>query len=85
MPSVDFEELPFPQNDQIVREIMISAWTNFAKYGNPTPPPVPDFGLNWTPAWPELQHFWNISGTSPQMATNQGIQARMDLWKQIFE
>ena len=64
---------------------MISAWTNFAKYGNPTPPPVPDFGLNWTPAWPELQHFFNISGTSPQMATNQDIQARMDLWRQIFE
>ena len=80
--SVEFEELPFPQNDKMVREIMVTAWTNFAKYGNPTPDP--NSGLSWTPAWSILQHFWNISGTSPQMATNQEIQARMDLWKQIF-
>ena len=83
---IDFEELPFPQNDSMVRDIMITAWTNFAKYGNPTPDP--NSGLSWTPTRsnPDFpQNYWNISGTSPQMATNQDIQARMDLWKQIFE
>ena len=68
----------------MVRDIMITAWTNFAKYGNPTPDT--NSGLSWTPTRinPDFtQNYWNISGTSPQMATSRDIQARMDLWKQV--
>ena len=51
---------------------MTSAWTNFAIFGDPTPP---DTDLSWTPVNPnsEIQEYWNISGSKPIMETSQKI------------
>ena len=65
-------------NDKIVSDLMIEAWIDFAKYGDPTPA-----SWSWTPAWDRVAHYWNISGSYPGMATNQYIQSRMELWSQI--
>ena len=71
-------------DDLIVRDIMASAWTNFAIYGDPTPPGSSD--LSWTPVDPAsgLQQYWNISGTKATMASSQEIQNRMNLWDEIM-
>ena len=60
-------------NDLIVRDIMASAWTNFAIYGDPTPPG--SSSLSWTHVDPAsgLQQYWNISGSEATMATSQEI------------
>ena len=63
---------------------MTSAWTNFAIYGDPTPP-----GSNvssWIPvdSNSELQQYWNISGTKPTMTTSKIIQDRMLFWDKIM-
>ena len=62
---------------------MTSAWTNFAIFGDPTPP---DTALSWTPVNPnsEIQEYWNISGTKPIMATSQKIKDRMVVWGEIM-
>ena len=50
---------PLIGNDLLMREILLSAWTNFATYGDPTPP---DSGFDWQPQQPNTQHlYWYIS------------------------
>ena len=72
-------------DDLIVRDIMASAWTNFAIYGDPTPPGSSN-SLSWTSVDPasNLQQYWNISGNKPTMTTSQEIQNRMNLWDKIM-
>ena len=66
-----------------VKNTMTDAWTNFAKYGDPTPP---GSELIWLPVDdPKMHQFWNISGPIPQMATSQEIQDRMNFWNQILQ
>merc|ERR1712012_1521433 len=60
------------EKDGFVRNLMTTAWTNFAKYGDPTPPDS------------EFQ-FFNISGLSSAMASSQFIQDRMALWDMVLE
>ena len=71
------------EEDIKVKNLMTDAWTNFAKYGDPTPP---GSELTWLPVDdPEMHQFWNISGAMPQMATSQQIQDRMNFWYQIVQ
>ena len=71
-------------NDEIVRGLMSSAWTNFAIFGDPTPPGTSSF--SWTPVDPnsELQQYLNISGVNPTMTTSQEIQNRMKIWNEVM-
>ena len=69
---------PLTGNDLLMREILLSAWTNFATYGDPTPP---DSGFDWQPQQPNTQHlYWYISNLEPTMSTTQSIQERWNLW-----
>ena len=75
---------PLTGDDALLRKLMVMAWTNFAMYGNPTPPEsvvlVPG---GWTPvAFLPENHFLNISWP-PYMDTSQEVQERMDLWDQV--
>ena len=78
-----FDNPPLNDNDQFVRDLMTTAWTNFAKYGDPTPP---DSEFEWTPQPDGSEHhFFNISGPSSAMASSQFIQDRMTLWDRVLE
>ena len=69
-------------NNHDVMELMTTAWTNFAKTGNPSPP-----GSNfvWTPQSNNDQiQYLNISGPNPIMQSNQLIQDRMEFWDIIL-
>ena len=75
--------MPLNEQDLAVSNIMSDAWTNFAKYGDPTP----DSHLSWTPVEAGMSNtlqFWNISGPEPSMQTNSKLQERMELWKQVM-
>ena len=66
-----------------VQRIMTEAWTNFATYGDPTPPGISNF--SWTP----LQNisffeYFSISGKAPAMEFSEYLQSRMDFWKQTI-
>ena len=69
--------------DITVQNIMTTAWTNFATYGDPTPPGMSD--LSWIP----LQivsdfKYWNISGENPTMDQSGYLQNRMKIWKETI-
>ena len=68
--------------DILMREILLTAWVNFASYGDPTPP---NSFFDWLPQTPDSEHlFWNISGIEPTMSTNKDIQERWDLWNDVL-
>ena len=69
---------PVNEQDLAVSKTMTDAWTNFAKYGDPTP----DSKFS---GMSDTIQFWNISGPEPFMQTNHKLQERMDLWKQVME
>ena len=66
----------FNEADEAVRQMVTTAWTDFAKMGNP--------GLSWTPQTPgsELQYI-NINSVSPIMEYAQDIHDRMQLWTEM--
>ena len=73
---------PLTGNDVAIRDIMTSAWTNFAVYGDPTPP---NSGFSWTPQVANSNYdYWNIFGPEPVMTTNQKLRERMKFWDQMF-
>ena len=80
--DVDFVNGILSEEDDAVRELMTSLWTNFARNGDPTPP---GSGLSWTPLEANSEHrFLNISGTDSYMTTSSKIQERMALWEKIL-
>ena len=74
--------LNFTYEDALVRDMITTTLTNFAKFGDPTPP---NSGLSWAPRPNDLvHHFFNISGPEPKMATDENIERRMELWDKIL-
>ena len=62
---------------------MTTAWTNFAIYGDPTPP---NSELStWTPCTSESKLYWNILGSIPKMDSSEDIFSRMALWNEITD
>ena len=65
-----------------MRDMLLSFWTNFAAFGDPTPP---DSGFDWQPQEPNSEHlFWYMSSLEPSMSTTQYIQDRWNLWNDIL-
>ena len=79
-----FYEDSLENKDAKVREIMISSWTNFASFGNPTP--SSEFSkFNWTTSidFP-LEYYLDISGPEPMMKQfNDNIIRRMKFWETL--
>ena len=73
---------PLFNEDALLRNTMTKVWTNFAKYGDPTPP---NSNFNsWIPLSPNSEHhFWNIINSGPMMSTSQDLQERMKFWEDI--
>ena len=62
--------------------MLLSFWTNFAAFGDPTPP---DSGFDWQPQEPNSEHlFWYMSSLEPSMSTTQYIQDRWNLWNNVL-
>ena len=79
----NFLDTPIYGDDIIVQNIMTKAWTDFAIYGDPTPP---GSEFSWTPLDNISQFsYWNISGPNPTMDHSDYIQERMETWQHILE
>ena len=80
--GLPFFEGSLSENDSKVREVMVTLWTNFAKFGAPTPP---GSDYPWLPQQAGLEHhFYNISGTEPFMDSGDDIKRRMEFWYGIM-
>ncbi|KAK9875472.1 hypothetical protein WA026_007864 [Henosepilachna vigintioctopunctata] len=47
--------------EEVMIKRLVALWTNFAKFGNPTPPNDDNLSVSWTPAEKENLHFLNIA------------------------
>ena len=79
----NYSNMPIYGTDIIVQDIMTSMWSNFAIYGDPTPPGMSDF--SWVPL-EDVSDFkyFNISGENPSMDHSDYVQSRMEFWKQTI-
>merc|ERR1711962_346212 len=67
--------------DALVGEVMLDAWTSFAKGGDPAPP---SSTISWQPMEKGELRFLNISGPTPSMDTSTEIEQRMDIWASVM-
>ena len=80
--SLHWNMEPLTPEEASIMNTIVTAWTDFSKYGDPTPP---DSGKSWIPQAPNSeQQYWNISGPEPHMDTSSYIQERMALWENIL-
>lgn len=72
------------QSDVDLREEMTKAWTNFAKFGNPTPSGSGNNWNNWTPVdQSNPAKFWDISGKISSMSDDTRFAERMAFWDSL--
>ncbi|XP_062543894.1 acetylcholinesterase-like isoform X2 [Armigeres subalbatus] len=74
-----------------VRYYMCRMWTNFAKYGNPTPPEDSSLPYRWDPVQkisPESKEEFKLDcldiSEKPKMVTNPD-KHRMDFWRSVYK
>lgn len=70
-------------SDLEVSDWLVSAWTNFATFGDPTPPSDTQQSV-WLPAEPGNYHYLNISGSNPGMEYAEDIELRIQFWTEIM-
>uniref|UniRef100_A0A6P7GB44 Carboxylic ester hydrolase n=1 Tax=Diabrotica virgifera virgifera TaxID=50390 RepID=A0A6P7GB44_DIAVI len=76
---------PSPKNgtiEEISVRRFVKLWTNFAKYGNPTPKES-ELGIIWKPLEPKQDYLFDIDR---QLSLLTEIEPeRMKLWREIFQ
>ena len=76
----------YSEEEIAVRKTMVSSCTNFAKYGDPTPPNsdlTPWILIN-AKNMQAQEYYWNISGPVPEMSYSKYIEDRMNLWEYVL-
>lgn len=61
---------------------MVKLWTNFAKFGNPTPTKS-ELGITWKAVAKNRRYFLDIG--NELVVDSNPEQDRMELWKEIFQ
>lgn len=67
-----------------MRETMCKLWTNFAKYGNPTPQHENSLNFKWLPDKRKSTHNYLLIQETPKMLENVKIKS-VNFWKDIYE
>jgi len=75
---LDLEDVP--NSDENIRELLVTSWTNFAKFGDPTPP---GSGISWTPITTDSNLYLNISGTDSILERSINYEDRMQFWSAV--
>lgn len=75
------QNLSETSEEDITRRKMISLWTNFAKFGNPTPDPVD--GVTWQPYGGDGQRHYLIIDTT-LLADSDVLGGRMDFMHSVL-
>ncbi|XP_035435877.2 juvenile hormone esterase-like [Spodoptera frugiperda] len=85
-PALADEYLKLEKNvpeEKLVQKKMIKMWTNFVKYGNPTPDNEEDLGLKWPSYTSEKKEYLHID---KQMQIKQDLnKKRYEFWDQFID
>merc|ERR1712002_904905 len=75
------EGIESTEDDKKMVNLMVTYWSNFAKYGNPSP--FRDAGIaSWTPVRPDQKNYLDLQ-LEPSMKKNLAAD-RMLLWERMF-
>ena len=75
---IDLEDMI--ERDKSIRNLLVSCWASFAKYGDPTPP---GSSFTWTPVTGDSRLYLNISGTEPGMERREDYENRIQFWSTL--
>ncbi|KAK5647000.1 hypothetical protein RI129_005464 [Pyrocoelia pectoralis] len=77
-----FSELVRHESDSEVAELMTKLWTNFAKYGNPTPKSDQDL-VTWQPYSAHERKCYVINGGNDVKVVSDCYKERTEFWRNI--
>ncbi|KAK7482269.1 hypothetical protein BaRGS_00026512 [Batillaria attramentaria] len=69
--------------DRLVSEKFMTLWTNFAKYGNPTPTDMD--GVNWLPWTPATRSYVDLGSTLTSQVMSDARMAKVKAMMDILE
>ncbi|KAF5288896.1 hypothetical protein FQA39_LY03775 [Lamprigera yunnana] len=79
--TVDFPNYQPSKSDEEMTDLLVTLWTNFAIYGNPTPPEDSSLNFKWEPFTEGNENYLHImKGDSVKIKQNM-LSKRADLWK----
>ena len=76
-----FKPWTLNEEDEFIRKMMTTAWTNFAKNGDPA---LSEFGSTWNPST-KTNNYFDISGKDSTMTSNEEIEKRMAVWDELLK
>ncbi|KAK4880588.1 hypothetical protein RN001_008734 [Aquatica leii] len=81
--SVDFPDYVPNESDKKMIDLMVTLWTNFATYGNPTPPgsSVP---FTWEPVVQGKENYLFIKKNGEAKIEEKMLSERSAFWKSLF-
>ena len=62
-------------------KLLTTMWSNFIKYGNPTPRPVEK--IKWLPS-SEVKREYLVIGKETKMASSLSLLRRLSIWKAVL-
>ncbi|KAJ1529245.1 hypothetical protein ONE63_006047 [Megalurothrips usitatus] len=77
-------DLPSDSHALAVRDKMVKLWTNFVKFGDPTPKNVKYLGISWQPAKRNKLTYLEI-GPELKNKTGSISEERMRFWDKIYK
>lgn len=72
-------------SDRLTSSLMLSLWTNMAKFGNPNPLSQRDLGIIWEPLSPEGNELYLRIGSGLTLENDQALKSRVDHWNKLME
>jgi carboxylesterase type B len=80
-PYYKMGSIAFKPEEQVISDTMMDMWTNFAKYGDPTPPGWD--GTTWEPMTVDNQHYLVIDNEM-KMELSEAYTDRMAVWEKNY-
>ncbi|KAJ8706776.1 hypothetical protein PYW07_012854 [Mythimna separata] len=84
MPSLKSDSSKTNEEDQIVTDRMSLMWTNFAKYGDPTPHSSKLLPVKWLPITTGAEHYLQID-SKLHLHSGRPFEERLAFWDQFYE
>merc|ERR1719400_718710 len=69
------------KGEKRMSKLLTTMWSNFMKYGNPTPRPVEK--IKWLPS-SEVKREYLVIGKETKMASSLSLLRRLSIWKAVL-
>ncbi|KAF5288897.1 hypothetical protein FQA39_LY03776 [Lamprigera yunnana] len=81
--TVDFPNYQPSKSDEEMTDLLVTLWTNFAIYGNPTPPEDSSLNFKWEPFKEGNENYLHIIKADTVKIKQNMLAKRANLWKKF--